>query len=108
MGNKYMTYKENIQNLLECAAMHKLRGTEYRVLIYLIAQLSFDEYRCIDRYRLCTDLEIKKSNLAYSIQNIIDAGFLLVIKATAHGKNLRFKLPKSDDLPICSYFDYMI
>lgn len=94
MGEKYKNYKGNLDYLLENAAIYKLRGTEYRVLIYLITRLSFDKYRPIDRHELCDDLEIKKTNLAAALQNIIDAGFLEVSKTNIYGKNLLFKLPE--------------
>lgn len=90
-----MNKKEGI--LLKKAAELKLKGTEYRVLMFLMPELSFKEYHKIDREELCLRLNLQKSNLATAIQHLVDAELLEVEKTTQKAKNMKFRLSVPED-----------
>lgn len=66
------------QTALEWLAKTNLQNQEYRVLMYLMSKLDFENYIRVTQTSIADALKIKQSNVSRAIRGLIDHDILIV------------------------------
>lgn len=79
------------QNACEKLALDKtLSGASFRVLMYLLSNLDFENYILIQQVEIAEKLEMKRANVSRAIKQLTDKGIL--VKGPKLGRTYSYKL----------------
>jgi len=94
-GNSHKHFKENwmvmFQEALEKIAKMDLTKDAHRVFIFMLSQMSFDNYALISQAQMARILSIDKANLSRAVKELKGQGIIVTSDKTP-GRSLAYRI----------------